>query len=254
MEIIGRGFVAQNLEPIAGRHNDVVVFAAGVSSGTSAAHEEFAREADLLYRTIDDCTARGKRLVYFSTASPTLYGGSLVYGREDGPVYPSSPYARHKLAMEAVLASSTVDYLTLRATHLIGPRQRPHQLPPVMVAQVRAKSVRVFRGVYRDFLAITDLVTILDALLKTDVGRQVINVASGFPVPIEDIVEHLERRMGVTAVREYVDRPEPAVTISTERLRRLAPIVDTLLFDEYYYQRALDEFLALSLKLEPASS
>jgi NDP-hexose 4-ketoreductase len=247
MEIVGRGFVARSLAPVAHRHPDVVTFASGVSSGASTAGQEFAREAALLYRTIEDCARRGRRLVYFSTAATTLYGGTLVIGRESGPVYPNSPYGRHKLAMEAVLASSRIDYLTLRLTHLVGPHQPAHQLPAVLLSQVRSGTVRIFRGVHRDFLATEDLAAILDRLLDTPANREVINIASGVPVPIEEIVDHVERRVGIAATRQYLHRPEPVVTICIDRLRARVPEVDRMGFDRGYYRRVLDTFIAHSM-------
>jgi nucleoside-diphosphate-sugar epimerase len=244
VEIVGKGFIARNLERIAGSHPDVVAVAAGVSSTGCRSEEEFQREVELVYGTVRRCRAEGRRLLFFSSASAAMYASPGCPGREDGPVYPLSTYGRHKLAMEAALALSGVDYLVLRLTHVIGAHQRIHQLLPGLVAQLRSGSIEVHRGAHRDLIAADDLVTIVDVLLERRVTGTVVNVGSGFAVPAERIVAHLEDRLGTSAAWSWVDRPVD-YHVSTERLRRLVPAVAGMGFGPDYYQRVLDRYVDL---------
>ncbi|WP_248958983.1 NAD-dependent epimerase/dehydratase family protein [Sphaerisporangium perillae] len=244
MEIVGRGFIARNLEPIAGSHPQTVVFAAGVSSGSNASTEDFGREAALLYDVIEYCLARRRRLVYLSTASKGMYGLRGPLGWERGPVYPSTPYARHKLSMEAVLCHSGLDHLILRMAHLVGPCQRPHQFPPALVRQILAGTVHVHRGVSRDLIDVADMVMCLDRLLTLGVSREVVNIASGVSIPVETVVAHLERRLGVLADKYLVDvRDEGSHGISIDRLTELVPEVKTCGFGPDYYIGVFDKYL-----------
>ncbi|MEU0052661.1 NAD-dependent epimerase/dehydratase family protein [Streptomyces sp. NPDC006184] len=242
MEIIGDGFIARHLRPFAHRHPDTVVFAAGVSSAGSLSEDQFAREADLLYSVIRRCTADGRRLVYLSTSSAGMYGARGCRGREDEPVFPGSAYARHKLALEAVLAASRADHLVLRTTHLVGPGQRPHQLLPSLTEQIRGGSVVVHRGAYRDVLDVRDAIAFFDGLLAVAEPRQVINVASGTSVPVEEIVAHIERSLGTVAHKTY-RHAAAAYTVSVERLARLQPDVHARVADPAYYRTVIDRYL-----------
>ncbi|MFD9292546.1 NAD-dependent epimerase/dehydratase family protein [Streptomyces sp. NPDC060030] len=251
MRIIGHGFLARSIRPLAGSHPRVVAFAAGVSSGDGVAEDQFAREAALLYDTLGRCLRSGRRLVYFSTSSAGMYGLRHGAGREDGPVRPSSPYGRHKLAMEEVIRNSGADHLILRLAYPVGPGQRPHQFLPSLVAQVRRGRVRVHRGARRDLIDVRHAVSLLESLLHEDVSRQVVNIASGWEAAVEDIVGHLEHRTGVVAEHHTVDVPAEG-PVSTERMHGLVPKAAELGFGPCYYRQVIDSYLAAVAPSSPA--
>ncbi|WP_431683385.1 NAD-dependent epimerase/dehydratase family protein [Kitasatospora sp. KL5] len=242
MEIVGRGFLAGSLRPLAAAHPGTVVFAAGVSSGHSTSDAEFAREAELLYQVLARCERNGRRLVYFSTCASGMYGAGSRHSREDRPVFPNSPYGRHKLAMEGVLRASGVDTLVLRLAYTVGRAQRSHQLLPSLVAQIRSGSVRVHRGARRDLVHVLDVVAVIDALLSRGVSREVVNVASGHAVPIEEIIAHLEDRLGTVAAKEVVDVADDH-SVSNAKLLRLLPAGAHPAFGPDYFRTVIDRYL-----------
>ncbi|MFC4131817.1 NAD-dependent epimerase/dehydratase family protein [Hamadaea flava] len=229
---------------MADRHPDAVVFAAGVSSVSAVGEGEFAREAELLYSVLRSCVAHGRRIVYFSTSSSSMYGGQGSTGRERDPVYPTNPYGRHKLALEGVVTASGADHLLLRLSHTIGVGQPPHQLLPALVRQIAAGHIQVFRGAHRDLIDVADVVTIVDSLLKSCVVNEVVNVATGVGVPVEEVLDHVESRLRPDrpVVREYVDRPNRH-EVSIEKLRRLVPAVDGMRFGPDYFRPVIDRYL-----------
>ncbi|MBQ0825048.1 NAD-dependent epimerase/dehydratase family protein [Streptomyces tagetis] len=242
MEIVGRGFLARNLTPLAAAHPSAVVFAAGVSSAHSTSETGFAREAALLYDVLDRCRARGRKLVYFSTCGGGLYGTGDGPSLESGPVFPTTPYGRHKLAMEGVLRSSGVDALVLRLAYTVGREQRGHQLVPSLLRQIRSGTVRVHRDARRDLVHVDDVVAVVDALLCRDTRNEVVNVASGFAVPVEDIVAHLESRLGTKAERDYADVTDDHA-VSNAKLLRLLPPAARPGFHADYYRSVIDRYL-----------
>lgn len=244
MVIVGRGFIAKNLEPIAAEHDDVLLLAAGVSRTAANSEAEFVRERLLVEDSAQRCLREGRRLVFLSTASSGVYGGSRCTGRESEAVQPTSPYAAHKLALERILQDSGVEYLVLRLSHLVGQHQQPWQLLPSLVSQVMAGRVLVRRGAQRDLLGVQDMVRITDRLLRDGVRREVVNVASGVPVPIEDVVAYVELRLGRTAVHDIVESDERSV-IDIAKLRRLVPEVDSMGFGPTYYRHVLDTYLGV---------
>ncbi|MGW5734180.1 MULTISPECIES: NAD-dependent epimerase/dehydratase family protein [Streptomyces] len=241
MEIVGNGFLARNLRPIADRHPDTAVLAAGVSWASGTSDDDFARESALLGEVAERCRATGRRLLFFSTASTGMYGEGAT-GREDSPVTPCTPYGAHKFALEQQLKASGADYLILRLGHLVGPGQPPHQLMPSLLRQVLEGGVRVHRGATRDLIDVADVVTLIDRLLDRGVRGETVNVASGEAVPVDHIVDHLQERLGLQVRREYRDAGAHHV-ISTQKLRRLVPETAGLGFTPTYYRQVLDAFL-----------
>lgn len=244
MQIIGQGFLAQNLaEAFGDRHPRVTALAAGVSSTAVTAAIELDREAELLYRTLEVCRAKRRTLLFFSTASFAMYGSTEVPAVESGPLSPPSVYGRHKLALESCVRSSGVDHLILRPSHLVGRHQRVHQILPAMVQQVRSGTVTVYQGACRDLLDVRDLVAAIDALLGNGVRGQVVNVVSGLPQPVDRIVDGVERRCGITADRVYVPCTFTRTVVSDQRLRQLAPQLAHRRPGPDYLDHLLDRYL-----------
>ncbi|MFE9098977.1 NAD-dependent epimerase/dehydratase family protein [Streptomyces sp. NPDC007264] len=243
MDIVGTGFLARTLRPLAGRHPDTVALAAGESRTSGATEADYAREAALLRDVAKQCAATGQRLLFFSTAATGMYGFAEGPGREDTTVTPYTPYGAHKLALEEQLRASGVDHLILRLGHLVGPHGRYHQLLPTLLRQVREGVVSMHRGATRDLLRVGDAITIIDRLLAAGLRGDTVNVASGFAVPVEDIVDHLARLLRLAPRKEYVDTGV-RYAISTEKLRALVPEVADMGFGPDYYRRVLNDLIA----------
>lgn len=247
MRIVGGGFLARNLQDAFGdRYPRVTAFAAGVSSTSVSAAEEFDREADLLYQVLRECRREGRALLFFSTASFAMYGAPPVPARESDPLFPPSVYGRHKLALESSVRSAGVEYLVLRLSHLVGRHQRPHQMLPGITRQVLAGEVTIQQGAHRDLLDVQDLLHVIGSLLDQGVSDEVCNVVSGRLEPIERIVGRIERRLGTTARRRVVvPRPGAALStpVSTERLERWLPEFAEERIGGDYLERLLDRYL-----------
>ncbi|MGW0534427.1 NAD-dependent epimerase/dehydratase family protein [Streptomyces sp. NPDC003032] len=242
MEIIGRGFLAGNLAPLAGRHPGVCVLAAGVSATGDTSLAEYGREAERLYELMERCADDGRKLVFLSTASAGMYALRGGPGREDGPVRPGTAYGRHKLGLEAVLRASGLEWLILRLAHVVGPGEPPHLLLPALTSQIVSGTVRVLRGASRDLIDVTDVVQVIDELLERGVNHEVVNVASGHAVPVEEIITCIEQRLGTRAVRDYVPA-RAGQPVSTEKLRALVPAVAGMGFGPGYFRGVLDNYL-----------
>jgi NDP-hexose 4-ketoreductase len=240
---MGNGFIARSLASVADRHPDTVAFAVGVSSAGASSVGGFAREAALLAASAENCRAEGRRLLFFSTCSAGMYDRAQGPGREDQPTVPANPYGAHKLALENLLRDSGSDYLVLRLGHLVGPGQPAHQLLPTLTRMVRSGLISVHRGADRDLIDVADVVRIIDLLLARDVRGETVNVASGTSVPVEAIVDQVERRLGVTAERVYLDGGSRHL-VSTDKLKVLAPETAAFGFGPDYYRTVVDAFVS----------
>jgi nucleoside-diphosphate-sugar epimerase len=227
MQIIGRGFLARNLvDGLSGKYPEVVALAAGVSSTSVTDTDEFDREAEALYAALRRCRDEHSTLLFFSTASFAMYGTTLAPAPEDGPLFPPSVYGRHKLALEACVQAAGIDYLILRLSHVVGEHQRQHQLLPSIVRQIKTGKVTVYGGAHRDLLDIRDLTYVIDRLLGDGVRNVVVNVASGLPQSVDDIVDGVARRMARDAQRDYLPGEVSVTEVSLRRLLTLVPDFD----------------------------
>ena len=246
MEIIGRGFLARHLQPLAPRHPHAVALAAGVSSTRTTSPAEFAREEALVRAAIRSCRATGRRVLFFSTASAAVYGSGAGEGREDRPLVPSNPYGAHKLALEELVRTSGVDHLVLRLGHLVGPGQPEHQLLPTLMRCVRDGRVRVLKGADRDLIAVADVMRIIDLLLERGVENQTVNVASGAAAAVDDIIGQLELLLGTVAQREYEYAGE-GHRICIDKLRALVPETREFGFGPDYHRFVVESFVRWEL-------
>lgn len=242
MDIVGNGFLAKNLTPIAEKHPGVVVAAFGVSVASGIREQDFDREASLLYKVIKRCERNNEKLVFFSTASSALYAVPGLPAREDAPVFPSNAYGRHNLALEAVLSASPVDHLILRLAHVVGPSQPSQHLVPGLIRQIRSGEVQIYRDARRDLIDVRELVFAVDVLLASDIRHRVVNVASGTNVPVEAIVQHIESILGVHASKRYVSGRQ-GQSISVERLHQLAPKLADYTSSPDYYKRVINRHI-----------
>lgn len=241
MELVGTGFLARHLAAIGGRHPGVLLLAAGVPMPDNPP-EAYAREANLVEWAADRCSERGDLLVFLSTAGAAVYGTPSSAGREDEPAVPADDYGRHKLGLERRVAALCARHLVLRLTYVVGPGGRPDRLVPALIRQLRTGTVTVYRGATRDLIDVSDLVRIVDGLLLAGIEGEVVNVASGWSVPVEQLVDLLEVRLGTRATRRYVDVELPH-RVSTEKLCRLLPAVQEMSFGPDYPRVVLDRYL-----------
>jgi nucleoside-diphosphate-sugar epimerase len=241
MYIIGNGLIGRRLRPWRDRHSGVTVLAAGVPRH-GLPESENAREAALVRETIERCRADGHLFVFFSTTS--MYGGPGNRGREDEPVVASTAYGRHKLDLEGLIQDSGVDHLILRLTQVIGPEEPEFRLLPALMRQLSTGHIRVHRDARRDLLYVADFLALLDGLLSAKPKNEIVNVASGDCVPIGQIIDHLEERLGVTAERQVLAEGV-AYCSSVEKLRTAVPEPG---FTAGYYKRAIDRYLEDSRK------
>lgn len=241
MIIIGNGFISRNFAKIGQLHPDVLLFGAGVSDSLCTDSAQFRREADLLYSAIHHCLRHDLCLVYFSSAG-LVYGNYQREVCEDGPVFPRTSYGQHKLAMETAIRMSQARYLILRLSNPVGPNQAPHQLIPSLHRQVCNGFVEIWSGAHRDLIDIDDAVSLTHALLVGGQTNETFNVASGYSVPVEEIVDYLEQRVGRFVLRNYIDRGD-SYHVCIDKLKARLSANHFGHFGPLYYQQVLDKHL-----------
>jgi nucleoside-diphosphate-sugar epimerase len=230
IDVVGRGLIAQAFGTQAADLPDAIICASGVADSRCTDPSEFLRERELLRGLVRRAIVEDALLVYFS--------GAPVYGRSVGAhvemaaaLAPQSPYGRHKLACEEMIASSRARYLVLRLPNVVGPGGNPNQLIPSLVAQTAAGQVLVRAGATRDLLDVADVVHIVRALIRRGAANRILNVASGVSTPVEQIAELIRSILEVSASVTVVDGGDRQ-EFSTILVRSILP--DYPHFDQDY--------------------
>ncbi len=219
-DVVGSGLLAGAFASAAETGPSAIICASGVPDSQCTDQSAFRRERALLHDLTGRARARDAVLVYFS--------GAPVYGRvsslrvESEDATPETPYGRHKLECERLVADSGARHLVLRLPNVVGPGGSPRQLIPSLVDQAVNGSVIVRIGATRDLLDVDDLVAIGAALIRHGVDNEILNIASGVSTPVlrlvEVIAEVLRVSPSVTAI-DGEDRQE----FSTAKVRELLP-------------------------------
>jgi GDP-4-dehydro-6-deoxy-D-mannose reductase len=168
--------------------------------------------------------APGSTLLFVSTAE--VYGRSVAEADvidEGASLQPANPYARSKAAAEAAvtdIAPASMRVVIMRPFNHTGPDQDERFVVPGFAAQIARIEAGLAEPLLRvgnlsaerDFLDVRDVARAYSAVLRRADElpcRPILNVASGVPRRIADVLEELR----LLARREF------AVEIDPERLR-----------------------------------
>jgi UDP-glucuronate 4-epimerase len=142
------------------------------------------------------------RLVFIS--SSTVYGeGAESPFREGGELgIPKSPYAATKVAGELLcqaFAHRIPSITILRLFSVYGPRQRPDLAIHKFARCIHAgEPIPVLGSTdsYRDYTYVDDVVAGIAAAVELNEPWTVLNIGSGSPVTLEEMISGLERVLG----------------------------------------------------------
>jgi len=153
-----------------------------------------------------------KDLVYASSSS--VYGSNekVPFSESDNVDNPISLYAATKKADELIAHTYShlfnINTTGLRFFTVIGPYGRPDMAPILFASAIsKEEEIKVFNfgKMKRDFTYIDDIVEgILLALDKTS-GYQIFNLGNNKPVELEYFISCLEKEMGKSAKKKYME-------------------------------------------------
>jgi dTDP-glucose 4,6-dehydratase len=171
-----------------------------------------------------------------------LISSSEVYGTaeyapmdEEHPLLPRSPYAATKAGADRLAYSYCVTYdlpiVIARPFNNYGPRQHPEKVIPRFIVQALCDEPLTIHGdgvASRDWLYVDDDAEAIEALIEADLDDivgEVINIATGVDISIEEIADNVLSMLGKPAsLKERVpDRPGQVHRHigSTEKAERL---------------------------------
>jgi UDP-glucose 4-epimerase len=184
-----------------------VVFhlAAQASVSVSVAKPLFDAEVNVLgtVALLDAALPHGAQLVFSSTGG-AIYGECQTPATEEWERRPLSPYGTSKLAGEEYLASWNrlhgTRHVALRYGNVYGPRQDPHGEAGVVAIFLRAVADGPRPSIFGDGSQERDYVYVGDVaratLAATQLEGGVLNVATGRPTSVLELVDAMRRATG----------------------------------------------------------
>lgn len=226
--IIGSGLLARAFSPIFSTRDDVCIYAAGVSNSSCKDEHEFARERERLSAALQQAKA-ADAFVYFGTCSVA------------DPEAQNTPYVKHKLAMEALVAHHP-RHLILRLPQVAGRTPNPHTLLNYLYARIsRSESFQLWRNARRNIIDVDDVAAIAKRLVADPADRNMtINIANPVCSPLPDIVRAMEKATGKRAVCEIMERGSGySIDVSP-----ILPLLDDagVKFGPDYLERVLEKY------------
>lgn len=231
--IIGSGLIAHAFKATYAHSDTVCIYAAGVSNSSCSDAHEFERERQRLYAALIqsqnvDC------FVYFGTCSVA------------DPEAQHTPYVRHKLAMEQLVATHP-RHLILRLPQVAGITPNPHTLLNYLYAHIaRSESFQLWVRARRNIIDVDDVAAIAGQLIANPSARNLtVNIANPVSYAMADIVAAMERVVGKRAIYELIDRGS-AYAIDTRAISPLMEAAGVRFGDDYldkitgkYYAKAV---------------
>ena len=226
--IIGSGLLAHAFPRVLLQHEDVCIYAAGVSNSSCADSREFARERQRL----EDALRQAMHVdafVYFGTCSVA------------DPVARNTPYVQHKLAMEQMVHTHPRN-LILRLPQIAGKTPNPHTLLNFLYARIsRSESFNLWSKAKRNIIDVVDAASIAQQFIADNsVRNTTLNIANVVNYPMADIVSTMERVVGKGAVYNTVEYgSEYLIGIGT-----ILPVLEKagVKFGNHYLEKIIDRY------------
>jgi len=189
---------------------DVVAHLAGEPGVTTSWGSSFNRylERNVLatQRLLEAVSARRVRRLVFASSS-SVYGRKADLRIGGGELRPASPYGVTKLAAEKLVGAyaetGAVHAVSLRYFSVYGPRQRPDMAAHRFIEALLGRQPLTVFGdgdQVRDFTYVDDVVAATVNALFVDLpSGAVLDVASGRPTSVGELVEHLQDLVGTRA-------------------------------------------------------
>jgi len=212
--VVGSGMIANKFIKYS-NIADVVLLASGVSNSFEQEASKFARELAMVEQHILENP--DKLIVYFST--------SAMYD----PLSRYSPYTLHKLNVENYIKTHASRYLIFRVSQIIG-KSNNNTLINFMIHHIKKQvAFEVWHGATRNLIDLDDVYRIIDYIIERKIFiNKTINIANRANISVLELVECLERQLGIKGNYTLIDKGLPFDKID---ISDIIPILNELSID-----------------------
>lgn len=225
--VYGSGMIAKAFLKV-GLPKDVVIIAAGVSNSQESSLSEFKREQEMIESIL--LKHQSKKIVYFSSCS--------VYQLN------SSPYVKHKLAMENLIEKNTNNHLIFRLPQVVGITKNNTIISYFVKSIVKRDNITVHRKTTRSLIDVQDIVrVVLLSIVDKSCLNSTIDICNGTKVPVYDIVIAIGKILSIEPKVNIIDLGE-SYEIPCSRLKQLLPN-DDFIYQSDYNTKLLEKYVPI---------
>ena len=179
--IVGSGFIAKSFKKKNNffKKNNSILYAAGVSNSNSKDLDLYKKDFNRLkkYKNV----SKIKKIIYISSCS-------II-----DPARNKSLYLKNKLANENYIKSKFANYIIIRLPEIIGKNKNRNTLVNFFYYNIKySKCFFLYKNAMRNFIAINDVISIIEEIVKKKINNKTINIASTKMTKIIDIVKIFE--------------------------------------------------------------
>jgi nucleoside-diphosphate-sugar epimerase len=156
----------------------------------------------------------GERVVVAGTCAEYDWSQKMPLVERGSNLSPASPYGKAKdmlrQFLERLSGETTISAAWGRLFHLYGPGEHPKRLVPYVIQSLlKNERARCTEGKpVRDFLCVLDVANAYVSLLESKVEGPV-NIASGIPVAIRDVIRTIGDLLGRAELIDFGALPQP---------------------------------------------
>lgn len=193
--IIGNGQLAKAFAHSDIGHEDLCIFASGVSNSSCTDPKEFAREKQLLLNTLS--ANQDKKIIYFSSCALSV------------PAYSKNDYYCHKKDMEDLIKSSSDKFYIFRLPQLFGELFLHKTLINYIYKCIEHNhNFKVYDNAYRYVIEINDVRKLVEAYLNFHEAGVTVDLANPYRYQVLDIVHAFEILLDKKARYDLVEKDD----------------------------------------------
>jgi UDP-2-acetamido-2,6-beta-L-arabino-hexul-4-ose reductase len=169
--LIGTGFLNSKIN-----HDNLIIFASGVSNSKETDVNRYAKEKELLLKTIKE--NKNLKFIYFS---------SILTGIMENTYY------SHKLELEKIIIDNCENYLIFRVPQIIGFNGNKNNLLNSFIESIKTGSeIKICKDTYRALIDIKDLVSVVDYCVDK-INNQIIKFSSIQKISVDKLVSDISK-------------------------------------------------------------
>jgi hypothetical protein len=217
MKLIGNGLLARSFLN-SQLPEDCVIIASGVSNSLEQRACEFEREANLIQDTIQKNPE--VKIVYFSTTSVLQLH--------------KTPYTKHKLAMEGLIAAGAKYFHIFRLPQLVGIVKNSTLISFFVESIIQGRKLSLQSQAKRNLVDVEDFVRLAKFLIENNIEQnRIMTVAGRYNVSVLEIVDEIAAILNKEILFEIIEGGE-GISLDIGLLESYIRLNDPILFPDYW--------------------
>jgi nucleoside-diphosphate-sugar epimerase len=234
--IIGSGLLATNFGACTFSRS-CLILASGVSNSNEHREAEFRRESETISAAMR--AHPSSRVIYFSTCS-------ILQQTQ-------TPYIRHKLDMESLVAAKASSFQIYRLPQVVGPTRNLTLVSYLVESVLLRRRVSIQRHAKRNLVDVNDVSRLIHQLVERDIGINTTqSLAATHGVHVIEVLQTIGGILDIEPQFDLVDAGE-SYAIPTAFMRQHFGPDDALMKPDYWQTVLRTHVPAIASKIRSAA-